>query len=70
MISGGALGTVFQEIRPVSCFKIGHFIEEMLGGLPSERLVSCILNSTDRCLVLSPSIRVIQFPCAEQCRTS
>ena len=27
---------------------------------------TCILNSTDRCLVLSPSMRVVQLPCAEQ----
>ena len=33
MTSGAARGTVFQEIRPGAGFEIGHFVEEMLGGL-------------------------------------
>ena len=34
MTSGGARGTVFQEVRPGAGFKTGDFFKEMLGGLP------------------------------------
>ena len=34
MSSGGARGTVFQEIQPRVGFETGDFVQEKLGGLP------------------------------------
>ena len=34
MTSGGARGTVFQDVRPGAGFETSDFVKEMLGGLP------------------------------------
>ena len=34
MTPGGARGTVVKEIRPGAGFKTGHFVKELLRGLP------------------------------------
>ena len=34
MTSGGARGTLLQEIRPGAGFETGDFVKETLGGLP------------------------------------